>query len=318
MNKELLRNYYHRFCRWQQAVPHYANRHEGEVQHCYNCDNDFSGNFCPICGQRAEVERVGWKSIKDNVAILWGMDSRSLGYTLLQLLGRPGYLVRDYISGRRQVSFPPVKMLVIVCLFVVIVESVFHVKNDVIGLKFDIQEVDDIIAWINSQKSWATLFLQCFYILPTWLVFRYAPGYPRHTLPEGFFLQVFLSVLSLLLTFIGYWNENVELMLWIIYMYITYRQLFGYGWWGTLWRLAVIFLLVLTTMVVAVVIIGIIFDSDQYDAFFDILIVLVAAVVLETIMLYITRRINKRNYRKNQDFACKVAEISQKTWIIRK
>ena len=222
------------------------------------------------------------------------MDSRSLGYTLLQLLGRPGYLVRDYISGRRQVSFPPVKMLVIVCLFVVVFESVFHQENKVLGLKFNIQEVDNIIAWINSQKSWATLFLQSFYILPTWLVFRYAPGYSRHTLPEGFFLQVFLSVLSLLLTFIGYWNENVELMLWTIYMYITYRQLFGYGWWGTLWRLTVILLLVITTMIVAVVIIGIVFDSDQYDAFFDILIVLVAAVVLETIMLYITHRINKR------------------------
>lgn len=33
-------------------------------------------------------------------------------------------------------------------------------------------------------------------------------------------------------------------------------------------------------------------------------------LVLETIMLYITHRINKRNYRKNNDFTCKVAEIS--------
>ena len=303
MNKELLRNYYHRFCRWQQAVPHYANRHEGDVQHCYNCDNDFSGNFCPICGQRAEVGRVGWKSIKDNVAILWGMDSRSLGYTLLQLLGRPGYLVRDYISGRRQVSFPPVKMLVIVCLFVVIVESVFHVKNDVIGLKFDIQEVDDIIAWINSQKSWATLFLQCFYILPTWLVFRYAPGYPRHTLPEGFFLQVFMSVLSLLSTlFIGYWNDDLDLALWIIYMYITYRQLFGYGWWGTLWRLAVLLQMAVTTMLVAGAIVEYVYDNnDICDALLSILIVLTPAVLLTAVILYVTHRINKRTYRNNKE-----------------
>ena len=303
MNKEQLKEYYQRFCHWQQTVPHYANRHEGEVQHCHNCDNDFSGNFCPICGQRAEVGRVGWKSIKDNVAILWGMDSRSLGYTLLQLLGRPGYLVRDYISGRRQVSFPPVKMLVIVCLFVVIVESVFHVKNDVIGLKFDIQEVDDIIAWINSQKSWATLFLQCFYILPTWLVFRYAPGYPRHTLPEGFFLQVFMSVLSLLSTlFIGYWNDDLDLALWIIYMYITYRQLFGYGWWGTLWRLAVLLQMAVTTMLVAGAIVEYVYDNnDICDALLSILIVLTPAVLLTAVILYVTHRINKRTYRNNKE-----------------
>ena len=179
-------------------------------------------------------------------------------------------LAYKHISGRRQVSFLPVKMLVIVCLFVVIFESVFHQENKVLGLKFNVQELDDIIAWINSQKSWATLFLQSFYILPTWLVFP----------------------------FIGYWNENVELGLWIIYMYITYRQLFGYGWWGTLWRLAVLFLVVSTTAVFAVVIIGIIYDSDQYDAFYDILIVLAAVVMLETIILYVTHRINKRSYRR--------------------
>ena len=81
------------------------------------------------------------------------MDSRSLGYTLLQLLGRPGYLVRDYISRRRQVSFPPVKMMVIVCLFVVIFETVFHLENDVVTIKLNVKEVNDVIAWINSQKS---------------------------------------------------------------------------------------------------------------------------------------------------------------------
>ena len=299
MNKELLKEYYQRFCHWQQTVPHYANRHEGEVQHCHNCDSDFSGNFCPICSQRAEVGRVGWQSIKDNIAILWGMDSRSLGYTLLQLLGRPGYLVRDYISGRRQVSFPPVKMLVIVCLFVVIFESVFHVKNDVIGLKFNVQEVDEIVAWINAQKSWATLFLQSFYILPTWLVFRYAPGYPRHTLPEGFFLQVYLSALSLLtILFIGYWNEDLDLALWIIYMYITYRQLFDYGWWGTLGRLAVLLQLAVTTMLFAAVIIMSVYNHDDI---LGILILLALVVVLEATILYVTHRINKRTYRNNKD-----------------
>ena len=231
------------------------------------------------------------------------MDSRSLGYTLLQLLGRPGYLVRDYISGRRQVSFPPVKMLVIVCLFVVIFETVFHVNNDVLGLKFDVQELDDIVAWINAQKSWATLFLQCFYILPTWLVFRYAPSYPRHTLPEGFFLQVFLSVLSLLTTLIiGYWDENLDLALWIIYMYITYRQLFGYGWWGTLWRFAVIIILILMTMLVVVLTIAYVYeDNDIYDTLLSILIIFVPTVLLAVVMLYVTHRINKRTYRNNKE-----------------
>lgn len=301
MDKEQLIQYYHRFCRWQQAEPRYVNRHEGEVRHCHNCGTEFSDNFCPRCGQRAEVGRVGWRSIRDNIALLWGLDSRSLSYTLVQLLGRPGYLVRDYISGHRQVSFPPVKMLVIVCLFVVVFESVFHVKNDVLGIKFDVQKIDEIVEWINAQKSWATLFLQSFYILPTWLVFRFAPGYPRHTLPEGFFLQLFLSVLSILLVFVGYLNENLELALWIIYMYITYRQLFGYGWWGTLWRLAVILLLAVITLVAVVVIVGIFYDHKGINEMLtEMLIILTAEALLTVFVLFVTHRINMRTVNQER------------------
>ena len=95
MNKGQLKQYYRRFRHWQEAELHYVNRHEGSVQHCCNCATEFAGNFCPICGQRAGVGRVGWNSVKENVALLWGMDSRSLTYTLVQLLGRPGYLVRN-------------------------------------------------------------------------------------------------------------------------------------------------------------------------------------------------------------------------------
>ena len=200
---EKLKDRYRRFKEWQQR-PYYVAQKSAEHHCCCSCGEEYLGNFCPRCGQRAEVGRVGWNSIKENIALLWGLDSRSMTYTLVQLMGRPGYLVRDYISGRRQVSFPPVKMLVIVCLFVVIFETVFHLHRDVLSLTFNNQAVNQVIEWINSQKNWATLLVNSIYILPTWLVFRFAPGYPRHTLPEGFFLQVFLSVQWLLLGFIGY------------------------------------------------------------------------------------------------------------------
>ena len=301
MDKELLRQYYHRISRWQQAEPHYVNRHKDIVQHCHNCGMEFRDNFCPRCGQRAEVGRVGWNSIRENITLLWGLDSRSLSYTLVQLMGRPGYLVRDYISGHRQVSFPPVKALVLVCLFVVLFETVFHVENEVLPIKFDVQKINAIVEWVNSQKSWATLFFQSLYILPTWLVFRFAPGYPRHTLPEGFFLQVFLSVLSLLLCFLGYWNGYVETVLWTVYMYIAYRQLFGYGWWSTLWRLVAVILsqLAILTAVLVIVIVCSYDEQDiayTYEAF---LIIIGVLILLTAVILCVTHHINKRTYRNN-------------------
>ena len=295
MSKEQLIAYYHRFCRWQHEVPHYVNRHEDTVQHCHNCGTTFSDNFCPRCGQRAEVGRVGWKSLKENIALLWGMDSRSLSYTLFQLLTRPGYLVRDYISGRRQVSFPPVKMLVIVSLFMVIFESVFHLENEVVSIHFNIPEIDNVIKWFNDNKSWGTLFYQIFFILPTWVVFRFAPGYPRHTLPEGFFLQVFVSTQSLLLTFLDYLSADFENVVATIFLIITYRQLFGYSWWGTLWRL-IITVLTALMMILPLFLVALLFSNDDRkdDVIRAGLWLLAIVILLTAVMLFVTYRISRK------------------------
>ena len=295
MNKEQLIAYYHRFCRWQHEVPHYVNRHEDTVQHCHNCGTAFSDNFCPRCGQRAEVGRVGWDSLKENIALLWGLDSRSLSYTLFQLLTRPGYLVRDYISGRRQVSFPPVKMLVIVGLFTVIFESVFHLENEVVSIHFNIPEIDNVIKWFNDNKSWGTLFYQIFFILPTWVVFRFAPGYPRHTLPEGFFLQIFVSTQSLLLTFLDYLSADFENVVATIFLIITYRQLFGYSWWGTLWRLIITVLTVLM-MILPLFLVAFLFSNDDRkdDVIRAGLWLLAIVILLTAVMLFVTYRISRK------------------------
>jgi len=295
MNKEQLIAYYHRFCRWQHEVPHYVNRHEDTVQHCHNCGTAFADNFCPRCGQRAEVGRVGWDSLKENIVLLWGLDSRSLSYTLFQLLTRPGYLVRDYISGRRQVSFPPVKMLVIVSLFMVIFESVFHLENEVVSIHFNIPEIDNVIKWFNDNKSWGTLFYQIFFILPTWVVFRFAPGYPRHTLPEGFFLQVFVSTQSLLLTFLDYLSADFENVVATIFLIITYRQLFGYSWWGTLWRL-IITVLTALMMILPLFLVALLFSNDDRkdDVIRAGLWLLAIVILLTAVMLFVTYRISRK------------------------
>ena len=94
---------------------------EGEEEHrCSNCGFTFTGHYCPTCSQRAGVGRIGWHSVHQSVMELWGLGSRSHSvlYSALQLLFRPGYFIGDYIGGRRQVSFPPVKMMFILAVAV--------------------------------------------------------------------------------------------------------------------------------------------------------------------------------------------------------
>ena len=57
------------------------------------------------------------------------MGNRSLLYSLWQLIWRPGYFISDYINGKRQVSFPPVKMLVLMGVLSVLIDNLFGINE---------------------------------------------------------------------------------------------------------------------------------------------------------------------------------------------
>ena len=94
------------------------------------------------------------------------------------------------------------------------------------------------------------LELSFFIIIHTWVMFRYSPRHTRHTLPEGFFIQVLFACLqvALFLLMLPCWflfNQMTVLTVFYIvvvaYFIVGYKQLFGYGLWGTLWRLVFVF-----------------------------------------------------------------------------
>ena len=240
-----LKEQYERYKQWQRHPIKYSLSNEKHC--CNNCGQSFTGNYCPCCSQKADLGRVGWRSVHRGIMDIWGLGTRSLLYSLWQLIWRPGYLIKDYISGKRQVCFPPVKMLFIVAviysfIFYWFFPHVLHVELD----PLDQESIKAVpyVAWQRNYFSWSTLMLSVVYILPTWVLFRYAPRYPRHTLPEGFFIQILMMVLfiviDLLTKLLLSQYEVIYLLInWIalaVYYYIAYRQLFGYGVWGTIWR----------------------------------------------------------------------------------
>ena len=197
---------------------------------------------------------------------MWGLGSRSRSvlYSVWQLLFRTGYFIGDYISGKRQVSFPPVKMLFILAVAYAIVFHWLLPEFKGLGYGIDYQElgftVDEgndmtnvskpFYDWYETYFSWSMLILSFATIFPTWVLFRYSPRHSRHTLPEGFFIQVLFATLmvSLFLLMVPCWfifkQFTVLSIIFVVvtlYYIIGYRQLFGYGLWGTVWRLLFVF-----------------------------------------------------------------------------
>ena len=261
-----IRETYNRFKHWQ-LKPHNHEFSSHDTQHCSNCDHDFVGNYCPYCSQKSGLGPITWRSVLKSIGEVWGMHNRSLLYSVVQLFLRPGYFISDYITGKRQVSFPPVKMLAIIAVLGVIVDfltgaihgMVHMTHNDRLGYINDVFEwlnvhfngafpppsdyLNDVFMWLNTHPDVFSLILLSFLIIPIYYIFRFAPRNPRHTLPQGFFVQVFSTAMLLILTMLYDITTQGLLvsLLGAVMIFVTYRQLFGYGVWGTLWRVILAF-----------------------------------------------------------------------------
>ena len=68
---------------------------------CKNCGNTFQGNYCPHCGQNRHTPRFTIRNAFQN--ILSGFFNIDHGFSrnLIELLYRPGYMIRDYLKGKR-------------------------------------------------------------------------------------------------------------------------------------------------------------------------------------------------------------------------
>ena len=254
-----LKELYHRFRTWQKTPT--RNLGNSAVTHrCPNCDHEFTGNYCPLCGQQAGVGRITWRWVWRSILDVWGMDSRSLPYTLLQLLLRPGYLISDYISGHRQACYKPVNMLFIIAIFYVIIAQLsgHNVSSTKFPIDYGTNSLLSIFSWISSHPAWSAMSLTTIMILPTYLLFRFAPRHTRHTLPESIFIQLFMCTLLLICSLA---SILFDWLFWLVpfYYYITYRQFFGYRPWSTLWRLLVsafVWILLLSSVFIILMIIA--------------------------------------------------------------
>lgn len=85
-----------------------------EEHTCQNCAHTYTGNYCPRCGQTAKTMRISVRNLIRIFLDTWGLGAHSLIRTMGNLLTRPGYMIGDYLDGRRQPYFPPFKTLFVI------------------------------------------------------------------------------------------------------------------------------------------------------------------------------------------------------------
>ena len=263
---------YRRFRQWQ-LNPVDNEFTSSRPSLCNNCGHEFVGNYCPYCSQKRGIGRITWKSVAKGIGEVWGLHNRSMFYTLVQLFLRPGYFISDYIGGKRQVSFPPVKMLVLIGVLGVIVDfltgaihGMVYSHGEKMGYVNDVfnwlnvhvngmfpppsEYLSDVLNWLNTHPDVFSLILLSFLVIPIYFIFRFAPRNTRHSIPQGFFIQVFSTAVFMVMNML----YDITALGWLVALlstvliFVTYKQLFGYGLWGTLWRLVMAFVCAFTLL----------------------------------------------------------------------
>lgn len=258
-----IKKQWHRFRVWQQKSAE-SKPIQPQAVTCKNCDTTYQGNFCPKCGQSSVVSRFTWHSLFAGAMDVWGLGGHSMPRNVRHLMFRPGYLITDYLNGKRQPYFPPFKMLFLMVALLALLKHYagFDVNFDeeaALASGVD-KTVVGIVDFVVEHRIVVTLSV----IMLMALIVRWFFGADKRTknfnLCECIFAQVWImnmllifSVLfNLLKIFTGTYIENIEGVFLFFMMCVSYRQLFGLGWWSTVWRTVVMLLLTFFVYIIIV------------------------------------------------------------------
>lgn len=250
---------------------------------CSTCGQEFQGNYCPCCGQSARIGRYSFKNALLLFLDVWGMGNRGMFRTVRDLILRPGYMIRDYISGMQMAYFPPFKLLFLLTALLLIVDSGVNLKRENYLASYHEQTVntDKSIAKkdkkkeITSAERWNTitdlyivkirefresspaffwLSLLFVFSLPIYIFFWKSPDIPDLRFSELLIALVYIwgmhDIYEIVFTFLGIYSD-IDDVVWLLCI-IPLKQLSGYKWWRTTLYVLLSYLAALVILLAAI------------------------------------------------------------------
>ncbi|HQV75647.1 MAG TPA: DUF3667 domain-containing protein, partial [Flavobacteriales bacterium] len=80
---------------------------------CKNCAAELTDAFCATCGQRSDTHRISWKWLGEEFLSSVFVLERGILFTLKELFTRPGYMMREYLDGKRKAHFKPLSFVLV-------------------------------------------------------------------------------------------------------------------------------------------------------------------------------------------------------------
>ena len=290
---EQIKEKYERFKEWQ-IKPYEVAQLTAEKHKCATCHTEFHGNYCPRCGQKSTIGRYSFKTAFLTFLDVWGLGNRGMFRTIRDLLLRPGYMIRDYLSGMQMAYFPPFKMFFLVITLSVLVDSGLNIKmtntlnntfttttkedvskepdqalNDKdskkkLELKI-LDKIDKCVSWLDNNQTIVQFLLLLVLSGPMYLLFRKNKKIPDIRYSELFIAMVYITNMMTIINIIGGFflpgNASVKHLAYALSI-IPLTQLFGYSYLKTLFKVVASFAILISAgalLLIIVVTLGYLF-----------------------------------------------------------
>ena len=261
---------------------------EDNITKCLNCGTEFSGKFCPNCGQKANTKRLKLREItEDFVGSIIGGDNKFVN-TIICLCYRPGHMAREYLQGHRSRYYNPIQMLMwIISIYAIFSYLIGHDPISSKGLFEDMNSVEAESSWGNFYKifkNWVhtitgnKLYFTIITAIVTVVPYRYA--FRKQTIlrkdgaelalnnTEQFYALIYESCIAMIFaililpfSLIGeraeQLVENTNSYADIVLTVILYKQIYRIKWWKCIKRCIVAFILscIYITIIIIIIII---------------------------------------------------------------
>lgn len=283
---EQIKEKYERFKEWQ-IKPYEVAQFTTEKHECATCHTEFHGNYCPRCGQKSTIGRYSFKTAFLTFLDVWGLGNRGMFRTIRDLLLRPGYMIRDYLSGMQMAYFPPFKMFFLVITLSVLVDSGLNIKmtntlnntfttttkedvskepdqalndNDSkkkLELKI-LDKIDKCVSWLDNNQTIVQFLLLLVLSGPMYLLFRKNKKIPDIRYSELFIAMVYITNMMTIINIIGGFflpgNVSVKHLAYALSI-IPLTQLFGYSYLKTLFKVVASFAILISAGVLLLIIV---------------------------------------------------------------
>ena len=231
---------------------------------CMTCKTEFQGNYCPRCGQSSRIGRYSFKKAFLLFLDVWGLGNRGMFRTLRDLIFRPGYMIRDYLSGMQMAYFPPFKLFFLLMALSLMVESGFNItgKNyfeasrELVLKGFsdsmdesapqdaEMQQINQeskerglaLLEYAHRFPSVTVLLFVCVLSGILYIFFRKSPNIPNLRFSELLVALVYttdmFSIYSIVMEFFGV-NLTIQSLAMLLPV-IPLKQMSGFSWWKIL------------------------------------------------------------------------------------